>query len=133
MKHLLAAATVAALLIAAPAGAQVVFGSPPGQSTTAGFVPGGNWRDAVVIYAEGPDPILVDPLLVPVAATNAGDVSFDVRGSSVSAARANLAIISTQQATSPVPEPATWAMMLVGFGAVGGALRSRRKVTLRYA
>jgi hypothetical protein len=27
-----------------------------------------------------------------------------------------------------VPETATWAMMLVGFGAIGGALRSRRAV-----
>lgn len=26
-----------------------------------------------------------------------------------------------------VPEPASWAMMLVGFGAVGGAIRSRRR------
>ena len=26
-----------------------------------------------------------------------------------------------------VPEPATWAMMVLGFGAVGGALRSRRR------
>ena len=30
--------------------------------------------------------------------------------------------------TSAVPEPATWAMMLVGFGGMGAALRSRRKV-----
>lgn len=28
----------------------------------------------------------------------------------------------------PVPEPGTWAMMLLGFGAVGGALRRRRAV-----
>ncbi|MEO8722821.1 MAG: PEPxxWA-CTERM sorting domain-containing protein [Sphingobium sp.] len=28
--------------------------------------------------------------------------------------------------TGPVPEPATWAMMLVGFGAVGAALRRRK-------
>ena len=33
--------------------------------------------------------------------------------------------------TSAVPEPATWAMMIVGFGLVGGSMRvSRRKVTL---
>lgn len=28
-------------------------------------------------------------------------------------------------ATAPVPEPAAWAMLVLGFGAVGGALRSR--------
>jgi hypothetical protein len=33
-----------------------------------------------------------------------------------------------------VPEPASWAMMLVGFGAVGGAIRSqRRKVSFATA
>lgn len=38
--------------------------------------------------------------------------------------------------TAPVPEPATWAMMLLGFGFVGGAMRSakrRQKVTGSYA
>ncbi len=29
--------------------------------------------------------------------------------------------------TPPVPEPATWAMMLVGFGGIGVAMRRRRK------
>lgn len=28
-----------------------------------------------------------------------------------------------------VPEPATWAMMMVGFGAIGWSIRRRRKVT----
>lgn len=32
-----------------------------------------------------------------------------------------------------VPEPASWAMMLGGFGVVGGALRSRRKTSVRFA
>lgn len=35
-----------------------------------------------------------------------------------------------------VPEPATWAMLLLGFGFVGGAMRSakrRQKLTVRYA
>lgn len=29
--------------------------------------------------------------------------------------------------TSAVPEPATWAMFLIGFAAVGGAMRARRR------
>ena len=32
-------------------------------------------------------------------------------------------IVST---STPVPEPATWGMMLIGFGALGGAMRSAR-------
>jgi hypothetical protein len=32
--------------------------------------------------------------------------------------------------TGGVPEPSTWAMMLVGFGALGSALRGRRRVSL---
>lgn len=30
-------------------------------------------------------------------------------------------------ATNAVPEPATWAMMIAGFGAIGGAMRYRRR------
>ena len=32
-----------------------------------------------------------------------------------------------------VPEPATWALMILGFGAVGGALRRRAKAAVRFA
>lgn len=41
-----------------------------------------------------------------------------------------------QPITTPVPEPTTWAMMLLGFGFVGGAMRSakrRQKLTVSYA
>ena len=31
-----------------------------------------------------------------------------------------------QALSSAVPEPATWAMMLVGFGFVGGTIRRRK-------
>jgi hypothetical protein len=34
---------------------------------------------------------------------------------------------------SGVPEPATWAMLIVGFGAIGAALRSRRKLAFTAA
>ncbi|RYF21821.1 MAG: PEP-CTERM sorting domain-containing protein [Oxalobacteraceae bacterium] len=36
-------------------------------------------------------------------------------------------------ATGAVPEPASWAMMIFGMGAVGGALRRRQKTTTRVA
>ncbi|MEM6856527.1 MAG: PEPxxWA-CTERM sorting domain-containing protein [Pseudomonadota bacterium] len=38
-------------------------------------------------------------------------------------------------ALSPIPEPATWLMMILGFGLIGGALRSQtaRKVALARA
>ncbi|MEO5937871.1 MAG: PEPxxWA-CTERM sorting domain-containing protein [Sphingomonas sp.] len=37
----------------------------------------------------------------------------------------------TFNAAAGVPEPATWAMMLFGFGAIGGALRRRQNVATR--
>lgn len=34
-------------------------------------------------------------------------------------------------ATAAVPEPATWAFMIVGFGAIGGAMRRKRKANVK--
>lgn len=34
---------------------------------------------------------------------------------------------------SPAPEPASWALMLGGFGLVGGAMRARRKAAVTFA
>jgi hypothetical protein len=34
-------------------------------------------------------------------------------------------VVITEVPTSAVPEPASWAMMLAGFGLVGGAVRRR--------
>ena len=47
----------------------------------------------------------------------------------------NFAVFRPTQIAAAVPEPATWAMMLLGFGFIGGAMRSRRrqKVTVSYA
>jgi hypothetical protein len=44
--------------------------------------------------------------------------------------------LSISSVGGAVPEPATWAMMLLGFGFVGGAMRTakrRQKVTVSYA
>ena len=38
----------------------------------------------------------------------------------------NLSVTGT--VPSAVPEPATWAMMITGFGLAGGAIRSRRRI-----
>ena len=35
----------------------------------------------------------------------------------------------TVRVTAPVPEPATWAMMIAGFGVIGWSLRRRRALT----
>ncbi len=52
-----------------------------------------------------------------------GELRFGVRAGAV--------IVTPQPPSGAVPEPSTWAMMLVGFGAVGGAMRRSRKVRVR--
>ena len=42
-------------------------------------------------------------------------------------------VTSFATVATATPEPATWAMMVAGFGLVGGALRTRRRVTVAYA
>ena len=37
----------------------------------------------------------------------------------------------TLSALAAVPEPATWALMILGFGAVGGAMRRRQSVAAK--
>ena len=41
-----------------------------------------------------------------------------------------IALVNYAFVESAVPEPAGWALMLVGLGAVGGSLRVRRQVSL---
>ncbi len=43
------------------------------------------------------------------------------------------AVLYTTGGTPPVPEPATWAMMLLGFGAAGTAIRRNRRRTAHIA
>ena len=37
-------------------------------------------------------------------------------------------VFRNELAAAAVPEPATWAMLLMGFGVIGGALRSRARI-----
>lgn len=45
----------------------------------------------------------------------------------------NLRFAQVGEVSPDVPEPSSWAMLLVGFGAVGGVLRARRRVQIRFA
>lgn len=42
-------------------------------------------------------------------------------------------LTATTAQAAAVPEPATWAMMIAGFGLVGSSMRRRRRTTLRFA
>ena len=59
-----------------------------------------------------------------VSDTDIVGVRFDSRGNS----------FEISDVASAVPEPATWAMMIIGFGGVGSMVRSaRRKQTAAFA
>jgi len=63
-----------------------------------------------------------------VAETNSGNVeSVFVKNGSISCVGPTCTI------TGAVPEPATWGMMLLGFGAIGSAFRRRKRPTMRFA
>ena len=71
--------------------------------------------------------------IIPVSANVSGGNLF-INFSGVSQQRGGTARINfTTAGGGAVPEPATWAMMLVGFGAMGTALRRRAKPQLAFA
>jgi hypothetical protein len=55
----------------------------------------------------------------------AGTYTLHIKGT-----RGNFAAFSGDISFGAVPEPSTWAMMLLGFGAVGFAMRRRRRPAL---
>lgn len=70
------------------------------------------------------------------ADTNTGNFSLSVssQGGSPTATNFTFTGNASADAVAAVPEPATWAMMLVGFGGIGFAMRRRKsKVTTNVA
>jgi len=63
-------------------------------------------------------------------AATAGEVIYNVRFSNTPSQDA---FESANFSVTAVPEPATWAMMLLGFGMVAGAVRYRRRTNVVYA
>lgn len=75
------------------------------------------------------DPVEVWSL--PVTLLSAGPHSINLRGT-VQALDGNASYTGNLN-ISAVPEPATWALLIMGFGLVGAAMRRRQNVTVRYA
>jgi hypothetical protein len=57
---------------------------------------------------------------------------FNDRPCSTGACDANFRF-TTDTALAPVPEPSTWALMILGMGVVGGAMRRRMRARVRFA
>ena len=91
----------------------------------------------------------VGPVTTPPSDLLGNRTSFDILGSdafvqngrnfySANLATGQLSLVGRTDeslfgiAIAPVPEPATWGLMIAGFGAVGGSLR-RRRAAVRFA
>lgn len=57
----------------------------------------------------------------------AGQLKWTTLVTSTGATRANFDVAQLVPAGGAVPEPATWAMLIAGFGAVGIGMRARRR------
>ena len=74
----------------------------------------------------------LSPYYTPTSYTNVSVSSANGIGgfSFTDFAQGNTIIDNLVAETAAVPEPASWAMMLAGFGAVGSALRRRKAATI---
>ncbi len=62
-----------------------------------------------------------------------GSYAFTIVGDGLGGLPAGIGVRLDSLTTSPVPEPATWGLMIVGFGLMGAALRSSRRRALALA
>ena len=95
-----------------------VGGTPVGATLQAGSTPGTaqtwfNFNSSFVATNTGPQTL-----------------AFEFRGLGVTAADF---AVDRVFVTAAVPEPGTWAMMLLGFGVIGAAMRRRRQPLLQLA
>jgi hypothetical protein len=56
----------------------------------------------------------------------AGNWAFDLTGGRLNGNNAQIKLLSVPTLTGAIPEPASWAMLIAGFGLIGASLRRRR-------
>ncbi len=92
--------------------------------------PGVTFTSASLTGPGGPFPLGLFPdntsLKLANAALAVGSYTFSFSGNNGNTGGA----LTGNVTITPLPEPATWAMMLLGFGAIGLTIRSRRKLAL---
>jgi hypothetical protein len=103
----------------------VLSTSTPGVTFTSASLSGGNCTVATCTLTPFPDNTslkLSGALLTP------GTFTFNFAGTAGAASGALTGNVTIMAA--PVPEVATWGMMILGFGAMGFAIRRRRRPVL---
>jgi len=107
---------------------QVNFTSPAGTS------PGSALYSALVngsVTSDGAGGAFFDFNNTPLNFTyNGGTFTLFVNDLAVSSGATNTPLNGVIRATAAVPEPATWGLMLLGFGGIGMAMRRRRRPVL---
>ena len=100
-----------------------------------------NYNTLTIHYATGPNTVYTGTQILnglPTAVTN-GSITVNGDGRIIT----GLSLSTTSNAfevdnlafsagLAAAPEPASWALMLAGFGAIGGAMRSRRKTAVSF-
>jgi hypothetical protein len=87
-----------------------------------GFYPAGLGGGANIQFSSSPSDVIVlySADWASTGVVNFGTYDFSVDNDPINGGAGTVTI-------SAIPEPATWAMMLVGFGGLGGLLRAGRK------
>jgi opacity protein-like surface antigen len=101
----------------------------PTNATMGVYDVAGNLIESLTLEANGVNQ-------VPVGFHGFSETSNSIKSIRFSNEYIGIRNISTATAAGAVPEPATWAMMILGMGAVGFAMRRRRKnvtTTVAYA